>query len=119
MYAEIAGNKQTHFMDLLDQWQTESIDLSLQLELMGKYLGIAIASATNLLNPAFVVVSGPLLDARDVLRHSLESEFSQRVCASLECPLMFAAADHNDPFHAGVAVYRNWQSQQPPHVIHN
>lgn len=118
LYAELLGKTQApHFMTLLNDWHEYRIDLSRHLQAMGTYLGIGLASAVNLMNPAFVVVSGPLLDQRSMLRDAMHTEFLQRVCASLECSLIFDETSADDPFDAGIEVLKHWRRESMQRTV--
>jgi len=52
----------------------------------GRYLGIAVANVINIFNPALVVISGDLPDAREMMQESMEEAFRERALSySRDC----------------------------------
>jgi predicted NBD/HSP70 family sugar kinase len=101
----------SHFSDILNASDEKLIPVRSELEDMGVYLGIALSSAANLLNPMAISLSGPLLDCNNILAEIANREFRQRVCPGLECRILLDVPTDSDHALAGLAVSRTYLSE--------
>jgi glucokinase len=72
---------------------------------MGKYLGIAVASCINLLNPSLVVFSGQLAGGYRFFEPAMKDELSLRVFAGVPYDVKCADCLQNSEIRSALAAY--------------
>lgn len=104
-YSE-ANHKFDHFRDVVQAVESKDEFLEEEFKIMGRYLGLLLASVANIINPTLITLSGPLFDSRDILIQTANAEFRRRVCVGLECPIKLETFGTKAHALAGLAVHR-------------